>query len=89
VELIKFRQTVCRPCIDLDNYLKFELGVSEDTTYILDSGDEKAIEKAIEFGVMSSPVMILLDDNGKEIDRVIGTNREDVNRILKKRGLIK
>lgn len=87
MELIKFRQTVCRPCIDLDNYMKLELGIDVDKTYILDSGDEEAIEKAIEFGVMSSPVMILIED-GKEIDRVIGTNREDVNRILSKRGLI-
>jgi len=92
MELIKFRQNVCKPCTELDLYLEHGVGVKADATYIIDDNDmdkmEIAQDKASDFGIMSTPVLVLLDDNGVEIDRVIGIERTAVNRILSARGLL-
>ena len=88
MELIKFKQIVCRPCTELDLFMTHELGVKPDVEYVLDGGDDYHLEKAGEFGIMNTPVLVLIDDNGNEIDRVIGTDRSKVTEIFKKRGLI-
>lgn len=93
MELIKFRQTVCRPCIELDNLLNYELEAQPDVTYIMDDADsekeEIAMERASEFGIMNSPVLILVDDNGVEVDRVVGYNpsrADEVRALFEKAG---
>ncbi|MFJ8247248.1 thioredoxin family protein [Peribacillus asahii] len=88
MELIKFSQNACRPCGELDQFLEHGLGVEPDKVYILDGGDDSHLEEAGKYGIMNTPVLILLDDNNKEIDRVIGTDREEVTAIVEKRGLI-
>ncbi|MEX3625154.1 thioredoxin family protein [Viridibacillus arvi] len=88
MKLIKFKQNVCRPCTELDLFLEHELGVEPDTVYTLDSGEDEDLIKAGEYGIMNTPVLILLDDNGAVIDKVIGVDRKAVTEIVKKRGLI-
>ncbi len=46
------------------------------------------MEKAGEFGVIKTPMLILLDDNGKEVQRYQGVGQTKVREILTKRGLI-
>jgi len=41
-------------------------------------------EVALQYGVMSVPVLILEDDNGNVIDMVIGFNQPAVEKLLEK-----
>lgn len=93
MKLFKFRQTVCRPCIELENFLNYELEVHPDQVYIMDDPDaekeEIAMEKASQFGIMNSPVLVLVDDNGVEVERVTGYNpskADEVRALFEKAG---
>jgi hypothetical protein len=85
MKILKFRQVVCRPCAELDLFLANDLEVSPDNTYVLDGEEDSHREKAGEYGIMSTPTLVLVDDNGVEIDRVVGTNKEAVTALFEKR----
>lgn len=101
MKLIKFEQNNCTPCKMLSNFLHHDLGVDVDETLNITSGtitfsatgvsvsDEgKVMETAGEFGVMKTPTLILLDDNGVELDRYAGVGQTKVKELFTKRGLI-
>jgi thioredoxin-related protein len=99
MELIKFKQNNCTPCAMLDNYLN-ELGVKVDKVVNLTTGEvtdtvtgqtikgDDAFMLAGKYSIMSTPTLVLVDDNGVEIERFSGVGRTGVNAILAKRGLI-
>lgn len=86
MEILKFNQNVCKPCKELDIFLNNDLGVKADKVYTLDGEKDEDRIKAGEYGIMTTPVLVLLDDNGVEVDRVIGTNRGAVEELFTKRG---
>jgi thioredoxin 1 len=88
MKLIKFKRKNCPPCHMLETFLEVDLKVEVDKTYDLSSGDPEALEMAGKFGIMSTPVLILLDDEGKEIERVAGVGQSKIRDIVAKRGLI-
>lgn len=78
-KLLVFSKEDCTPCKMVKQLLKGE-GVTEftDIDVIKNEG------KAREYGVMSVPVAILLDDNDNEIARSVGFNPEELNKIISK-----
>ncbi|WP_144624886.1 YbbN family protein [Bacillus velezensis] len=101
MKLIKFELENCTPCKMLASYLHHELGVDVDETINISNGTitnnstgvvEKDENKAMcltgEFRVMKSPTLILLDEEGNEVDRFSGVGQTGVKAILAKRGLI-
>jgi thioredoxin-related protein len=86
MKIYKFKQVVCRPCTELDLFLANDLEVTPDNTYVLDGEKDSDREKAGQYGIMSTPTLVLVDDNGVEIDRVIGTNKEAVTALFEQRG---
>lgn len=99
MKLIKFEQNNCTPCKMLENFMTHELNVHADEVVNITAGtitnhgevvaDESAVmEMAGEFGIMKTPTLILMDDNGSEIERFAGVGQTGVREILAKRGLI-
>lgn len=66
-KLIKFRATTCNPCKMLDRALQ-DFGIEVDAEYNVEI-DSEITEK---YDVMKSPTVILIDDDGNEIDRAVG-----------------
>lgn len=83
MKIIKFVQPTCAPCRMVDGFLK-HMGFEVDETLDI-VVDEKAFEVAQTFGVRSTPTMILLDDEGKEVDRVSGMNHEGIKLLFTQR----
>jgi len=89
MKLLKFEQDICNPCKELNKFLTEDLGVKPDEVYVLDGDNDEDRDKAGEYGIMSTPVLILTDDNGVEIRRVAGArDRGAVISIFTERGLI-
>lgn len=101
MKLLKFEQNNCTPCKMLENFMTHELNVHADMVVNITAGtvtdhatgevvaDESAVmEMAGEFGIMKTPTLILMDDNGSEISRFAGVGQTGVREILAERGLI-
>lgn len=68
-KVIKFYGNTCAQCKLLDAFLEGE-GLKADEVISTDENPEKAFE----FGLMGQPTLIVLDESGKEIDRMTGYN---------------
>ncbi|WP_090739374.1 co-chaperone YbbN [Paenibacillus sp. Mc5Re-14] len=84
MKIVKFVQPTCQPCRMVDGFLS-HLGLKVDETMDI-VVDDKAFELATSFGVRSTPTLILLDDEGNEVDRVSGMNHEGIKRLFELRG---
>lgn len=78
MKLIKLEKYNCRPCSMVESFL-YNAGVEYDKINIEDNP-----EVAIQYGVMSVPVTLLLDDNGLEVQRVVGFNPPQLNDLISK-----
>ncbi|EOO11349.1 hypothetical protein [Bacillus cereus] len=85
MKVMKFYQTPCTPCNMLVDTMS-RLGVTADEEYNVK--EEKGMEMAGEFGVVKTPVLILLDDTGAEVQRYQGVGQSKVTEIFTKRGLL-
>lgn len=101
MKLIKIEQTNCTPCKMLGNFLKNELGVEVDEVVNISEGtiittstghveedEEKAMEIAGQYGIMKTPTLVLVDEDGEELHKFSGVGQSGVREILAKRGLI-
>ncbi|MNH66479.1 Thioredoxin [compost metagenome] len=75
VELLKFYQDNCAPCKSVDSYLK-SLDVKYSSINVYENPD-----KASEYGIISIPVVILLNDEGIEVKRSIGFKPEEIKQM--------
>lgn len=67
-EIIKFESNNCNNCKALQGFLnQFDVDIRK--VNVLDSP-----EIAAEYNVMSIPMMIFIDDDGNEVNRVVGFN---------------
>lgn len=87
-KILKFEQDSCAPCKKLGLFLEHELGVKPDETVNISSGTEDVIELAIQFGVMSTPVLVLVNAGGKEVKRIAGFEgkQEEITELFHMRG---
>lgn len=66
MKLLKLYKPSCSPCGEVENYLKDKHVEYTDINVFED------VDTAIEYGVMSAPVTILLNNEGEEVARVNG-----------------
>ena len=85
MKLVKYVQEDCTPCKKLTTLLGF-MQVTVDETVSLD--DQVAKEKAKELNIMSTPTMILFDEDGQVVDRVSGDDVGTVQGFLSRAGRI-
>lgn len=76
MKLLKLEKYNCTPCTMVENFLQ-DQEVRYDKVNIEDSP-----EVAMQYGVMGVPATILLDDNGLEVDRVIGFNPAGLQKLI-------
>lgn len=75
MKLMKLSKPGCLPCVHLTNHLE-QCGVEYEEVNLMVNP-----EVAMEYSVMGNPVLLLLDDDGKELDRVLGFNLEDTSKV--------
>lgn len=76
--LLKISKNGCVPCQVLSNYLN-------DKGVIYEELNVSTIPELIEtYDITGVPVLILIDDNDQEIDRVVGFNPDAVDELLAK-----
>lgn len=80
MKLIKFTQTTCQPCSILERMLGM-MGASVDESQLLDT-PELLKEAEDKYKVMSTPTLLLLDNDGNEVARSVGVHPPTVNNIL-------
>jgi len=68
MRLVKIMKTVCPQCTLLDLFLQVE-GIEVDEVHNVDNEPE-IIEK---YDIMGTPTLIFMDDNGNELERIVGT----------------
>lgn len=78
MKLLKLYQPKCTPCQFVENFLQ-DQGVEYESIDV-----SKQPEVAGKYGVMSTPVTILLDDNGEEVDRSAGFNPPKLESLIAK-----
>jgi thioredoxin 1 len=78
MKLLKLYQPDCPPCIAVENFLQ-DQGVEYQSVNV-----QEEPEAAMEFGVMSTPVIILFDDEGKEVQRSRGFNGAELEEMVSK-----
>lgn len=81
MRVIKFETASCAPCKMVDMMLK-DKGLEVDEKIDI-SIEEDLREK---YDVMKSPTLLLVNEEGKEVDRVIGIDEEAIVELFKKAG---
>lgn len=80
MKIVKFESTGCIPCKIAERMLG-DLGLEVDQKININE-DEESREK---YDVMKAPTFMLLDDNDKEVERVIGLDEQGVIALFDKR----
>lgn len=75
MKLIKLYKDNCNPCNMMSNYLDSLGLVTENINIMHDS------IATVKYGVMSVPVLIVLNDEGNEIQRSIGFKPDELQEI--------
>lgn len=76
--LLKLYQPSCRPCQMVSQFLESQ-NVEHEAINVLENPDV-----AVKYGIMSTPVAILLDDKGNEVQRSIGYNPSELEEMIAK-----
>ena len=75
---MKLEQQNCRSCVFVSKFLN-DKGVEFEVVDVTEQPDV-----ASQYGVMGVPVTILLDEEGKEVQRSVGFNPEQLENIVAK-----
>jgi thioredoxin 1 len=81
MKLLKLEKNRCGNCTLLGNFLE-DIQAEYEAINV-----ENHPEVAAKYGVMAAPVLILVDDNDKELDRMVGFSpgrEEEVAELLQK-----
>lgn len=76
MKLLKLYQPSCTPCKFVENFLQ-DQGVQYESVNVQENTDI-----AVKYGVMSTPVTLLVDDKGNEIKRVVGFNPDGLEQLI-------
>lgn len=69
MQVLKFQSDWCQPCKLLDAQLKRLFPLLEVTK--INTDEERQL--AVQYGIRSIPTLIILDENGKEQERLTGS----------------
>lgn len=75
MKVLKFYATWCEPCKMLSRII--EDAGDKITVPIQNINIEEDMDTALEYGIRSVPVMVLVDEQGQEIKRQVGMVMED------------
>lgn len=75
-KLIKFEKDNCKPCEFVTQYLN-DKGVEFEAINAYDNP-----MKASKMKVRSVPTLMLLDDEGNEIRRIVGYNPQEIDQLI-------
>jgi thioredoxin 1 len=75
-KIIKFEQPSCVPCKMVSNFLN-DKGIEYISYNVLEDFAETE-----QYFIMSTPVTILLDDEGNEVNRVVGYNPSQLDELV-------
>ena len=76
-QLIKFSKSGCTPCVMVSNYLK-DKGVETKELDVFESPE------AAQYGIASVPTLLLVDETGDVVDRVVGFNPDGIDNMVSK-----
>lgn len=76
--ILKFSRVGCTPCKTMTNFLH-DKGVDYKE---LDVEDDAQL--AAQYGIASVPTLLLVDDTGEVLDRVVGFNPGGIEELLNK-----
>jgi thioredoxin 1 len=83
VFVVKFGGIGCGPCEALKKNLEQDPLVTQGRVAILEVDVEESPQTAGNYGVMGIPVLLLLNENGKMVERRVGPQKpKDVTKIL-------
>ena len=77
MKLVKLFKNNCDPCERVSNYLN-DKGVEPNEQHNI----MEDMDSAIKYGVMSVPVLILLDEEGNEVQRSIGFKPNEIEQMI-------
>lgn len=80
MQIIKFEKHNCMPCNQVNEFFKI-LGVSPDEVVNV----EELPKVAQHYMITGVPVVLLLDDMGKEVKRVTGFKPQDIEELFNER----
>lgn len=75
-KLLKFENVGCTPCATLQGYLDTE-GIEVERIQVFDSP-----ELASKYDIGSVPTVVLVDEQGEEISRVVGFNPPKIQELV-------
>ncbi|MBL4951111.1 thioredoxin family protein [Neobacillus sp. YIM B02564] len=75
-QILKFSRVGCTPCKIMTNFLN-EQGVEYKE---LDVEDDAQL--AVQYGISGVPTLLLVDENGDVLDRVVGFNPSAIEKLL-------
>lgn len=78
MKLIKLYQPMCRDCVHVDNFLQ-DQGVKYESVNVQENPDVAA-----RFNIMSTPVTVLIDGEGNEVQRSRGFNGAELEEMISK-----
>jgi len=75
MKVLKFYADWCGPCKGLSMVIK---GAGDKITIPIDEVNiDNELMTSVEYGVRSVPTMVLLDENGTELKRMVGAMNEE------------
>lgn len=80
LKLIKLFKDGCDPCTKMANFLEDNNISGIESVNVM-----KNIDLAIKYGVMSVPVLLLVDDEGNEVTRTFGYKPSEILELVDKR----
>lgn len=81
MEILKFETKTCMPCKFVDSMLQAN-GLSVDRK--IDIEEDEATR--VKYDVMKAPTVMLIDDEGNEVKRVMGIDEEGILELFKLAG---
>lgn len=75
-KLVKYEKDNCQPCALVSQFLDNK-GITYERINVFENPDQ-----AIAAGIMSVPVTILLDDNGKKVGESIGFKQAELENLI-------
>lgn len=76
MKIVKISKDHCVPCKQVGQFLD-SIGVKYEEINIMENP-----QIASKYGIMSVPVVMLLDDNGDELKCVVGNNIEQIKKLI-------
>ena len=76
MKLVKFQRKDCTPCLMVDMFLE-DKGIKPEVIDV-----EEQPDNAVEYGIMSVPVCVLVDDDGNEVARSTGFNPAQLESLI-------